>query len=125
MKQPPIDIPVRAPAATSADDTVLPFEIAALDLRGRVVRLGLGHQPRIDLIRPEQVVPQRAILVAHRHPGVGDHAIRPRNRLLGVVAEHDVRTAFLDPRLRARIGRKLRRRCDPQLELEPLGGMHP
>jgi molecular chaperone Hsp33 len=34
------DIPVRAPAATSADDTVLPFEVAALDLRGRVVRLG-------------------------------------------------------------------------------------
>ena len=33
-------IPVRAPAATSADDTVLPFEVAALDLRGRLVRLG-------------------------------------------------------------------------------------
>src|SRR6266571_87851 len=33
-------IPVRAPSATSADDTVLPFEVAALDLRGRVVRLG-------------------------------------------------------------------------------------
>jgi molecular chaperone Hsp33 len=33
-------IPVRAPAATSADDTILPFEVAALDLRGRVVRLG-------------------------------------------------------------------------------------
>ncbi len=35
-----IEIPVRAPADTSADDTVLPFEVAALDLRGRVVRLG-------------------------------------------------------------------------------------
>jgi molecular chaperone Hsp33 len=33
-------IPVRAPAATSADDTILPFGVAALDLRGRVVRLG-------------------------------------------------------------------------------------
>jgi molecular chaperone Hsp33 len=40
------DIPVRLPAATSVDDTVLPFEIAALDLRGRVVRLG----PAIDTI---------------------------------------------------------------------------
>jgi molecular chaperone Hsp33 len=40
MTQPHIDIPVRAPASTSADDTVLPFEIAALDLRGRLVRLG-------------------------------------------------------------------------------------
>jgi molecular chaperone Hsp33 len=35
-----IAIPVRAPSATSADDTILPFEVAALDLRGRVVRLG-------------------------------------------------------------------------------------
>jgi molecular chaperone Hsp33 len=46
MNKPHIDIPVRAPAPTSADDTVLPFEIAALDLRGRVVRLG----PAIDEI---------------------------------------------------------------------------
>jgi molecular chaperone Hsp33 len=35
-----IAIPVRAPALTCADDTILPFEVAALDLRGRVVRLG-------------------------------------------------------------------------------------
>jgi molecular chaperone Hsp33 len=46
MANPLIDIPVRAPAATSADDTVLPFEVAALDLRGRVVRLG----PMVDEI---------------------------------------------------------------------------
>jgi molecular chaperone Hsp33 len=39
-------IPSRQPAATSADDTVLPFEVKALDLRGRVVRLG----PSIDKI---------------------------------------------------------------------------
>jgi molecular chaperone Hsp33 len=37
---PNLDIPVRAPAETSADDTVLPFEVGALDLRGRLVRLG-------------------------------------------------------------------------------------
>jgi molecular chaperone Hsp33 len=35
-----IHIPTRAPAPTSADDTIQPFEVAALDLRGRVVRLG-------------------------------------------------------------------------------------
>jgi molecular chaperone Hsp33 len=35
-----VEIPVRAPAPTSVDDTILPFEVAALDLRGRVVRLG-------------------------------------------------------------------------------------
>lgn len=34
------DIPVREPAAQAVDDTVLPFAVKALDLRGRIVRLG-------------------------------------------------------------------------------------
>ena len=46
MTQPQTDIPVRAPAKTSADDTVQPFDVSALDLRGRVVRLG----PAVDKI---------------------------------------------------------------------------
>jgi molecular chaperone Hsp33 len=46
MTGPSVDIPTRAPAATSADDTILPFEVAALDLRGRVARLG----PMVDQI---------------------------------------------------------------------------
>jgi molecular chaperone Hsp33 len=33
-------IPTRTPAEASVDDTILPFEVSALDLRGRVVRLG-------------------------------------------------------------------------------------
>ncbi len=37
---PNIAIPSRAPSPVSADDTIMPFEVAALDLRGRVVRLG-------------------------------------------------------------------------------------
>jgi molecular chaperone Hsp33 len=41
-----IAIPERAPARTSADDTVLPFQVEALDLRGRLVRLG----PAVDEI---------------------------------------------------------------------------
>src|SRR4030088_1435227 len=53
MPAPSVDIPVGAPAATSADDTILPFEVAALDLRGRVARLG----PAVD-----------AILNAHDYP---------------------------------------------------------
>jgi len=48
-----IVIPSRTPAATSADDSILPFEVATLDLRGRVVRLG----PAID-----------EILTRHRYP---------------------------------------------------------
>jgi len=39
-------IPAREPAATSADDTILPFAVETLDLRGRVVRLG----PVVDTI---------------------------------------------------------------------------
>jgi molecular chaperone Hsp33 len=48
-----IAIPERAPATTSADDTVLPFQVEALDLRGRLVRLG----PAVD-----------EILSRHRYP---------------------------------------------------------
>lgn len=39
-------IPTRAPAQQSIDDIVLPFEVAALDVRGRIVRLG----PAVDAI---------------------------------------------------------------------------
>src|ERR1041385_7744164 len=38
--------PVRAPSAVPVDDAVLPFEVAALDLRGRLTRLG----PALDEI---------------------------------------------------------------------------
>jgi molecular chaperone Hsp33 len=46
MTSPSTAIPSRAPAASTPDDTVLPFEVASLDLRGRVVRLG----PVVDQI---------------------------------------------------------------------------
>src|SRR5215212_3082276 len=34
------EIPIRAPSAVPVDDAVLPFEVNALDLRGRLTRLG-------------------------------------------------------------------------------------
>ena len=40
MNDPQIGIPTRAPAAEAVDDTILPFAVKALDLRGRIVRLG-------------------------------------------------------------------------------------
>jgi len=40
MNDPQIAIPTRAPAADAVDDTILPFAVKALDLRGRIVRLG-------------------------------------------------------------------------------------
>src|SRR5579871_1614905 len=36
------ETPVRAPSSVPVDDAVLPFEVASLDLRGRLVRLGPG-----------------------------------------------------------------------------------
>ena len=53
MTDPQIAIPSRAPSATTADDTVMPFEVAALDLRGRVVRLG----PVVDEILSRHAYP--------------------------------------------------------------------
>jgi molecular chaperone Hsp33 len=53
MQNPAVNIPVREPASTSSDDSILPFEVAALDLRGRIVRLG----PAVD-----------AVLTSHDYP---------------------------------------------------------
>ena len=38
--------PIRAPSAVPIDDAVLPFEVSALDLRGRLTRMG----PALDEI---------------------------------------------------------------------------
>src|SRR6478609_7836304 len=54
MTDPQIAIPTRAPSATATDDTVMPFEVAKLDLRGRVVRLG----PVVDEILARHAYPQ-------------------------------------------------------------------
>jgi molecular chaperone Hsp33 len=43
---PDFAIPIREPAQTTLDDTILPFAVKALDLRGRIVRLG----PAVDTI---------------------------------------------------------------------------
>jgi molecular chaperone Hsp33 len=47
-------IPTRAPSTIPTDDIVLPFEVAKLDLRGRVVRLG----PAVDQILEGHAYPQ-------------------------------------------------------------------
>jgi len=75
MNTPGIAIPSRAPAATSVDDTILPFEVAALDVRGRVARLG----PAVD-----------EILTRHGYP-------KPIAKLLG---EAIVLTALLGSALK-------------------------
>jgi molecular chaperone Hsp33 len=47
------DIPSREPAAISADDTILPFAVEPLDLRGRLVRMG----PAVDTILRSHAYP--------------------------------------------------------------------
>src|SRR5947208_15536738 len=54
MPHPDVAIPSRAPAEVSVDDTVQPFDVSALDLRGRVVRLG----PAVDTILAGHNYPQ-------------------------------------------------------------------
>jgi molecular chaperone Hsp33 len=46
LNHPDFAIPVREPAQTGLDDSILPFAVKALDLRGRIVRLG----PAVDTI---------------------------------------------------------------------------
>ena len=53
MSVPHTEIPSRAPSAETVDDIVLPFEVASLDLRGRVVRLG----PVVDEILEKHAYP--------------------------------------------------------------------
>src|SRR5690349_23187084 len=54
MNTPQVATPSRAPSAETVDDTVTPFEVAKLDLRGRVVRLG----PVVDEILERHDYPQ-------------------------------------------------------------------
>jgi molecular chaperone Hsp33 len=49
----PVEATSRAPTDHAADDTILPFEVATLDLRGRVVRLG----PALDDILSQHGYP--------------------------------------------------------------------
>jgi molecular chaperone Hsp33 len=49
-----IELPSRTPVDRSADDTIMPFEVAALDLRGRVARLG----PAVDEILARHDYPE-------------------------------------------------------------------
>src|SRR6266404_3989316 len=48
-----LQTPVRAPSAVPVDDAVLPFEVSALDLRGRLTRLG----PALDDVLAKHAYP--------------------------------------------------------------------
>src|SRR3982074_396342 len=48
-----VETPIRAPSAVPVDDAALPFEVDALDLRGRVARLG----PALDDVLTKHAYP--------------------------------------------------------------------
>ena len=50
------ETPIRAPSAVPVDDAVLPFEVASLDLRGRLTRLG----PALDEVLTKHDYPPRS-----------------------------------------------------------------
>jgi molecular chaperone Hsp33 len=56
-----VDTPIRAPSSVPVDDAVLPFEVAALDLRGRLTRLGPGLD---DVLAKHDYPPPVAKLLA-------------------------------------------------------------
>ena len=69
MPAPDIAIPSRPPAAVSADDTILPFEVVALDLRGR----GKSEGERFyveDVADYVSDVAATVALATSRHPGL-------------------------------------------------------
>ncbi|ABE61124.1 Hsp33 protein [Nitrobacter hamburgensis X14] len=55
-----LETPVRAPSSVPVDDAVIPFEVSALDLRGRLTRLG----PALDelLVRHDYPAPVAKLL---------------------------------------------------------------
>jgi molecular chaperone Hsp33 len=54
MSEPDNGVPIREPSTVLVDDSVMPFAVEALDLRGRVVRLG----PVVDSILRGHSYPQ-------------------------------------------------------------------
>src|SRR3984957_2467898 len=54
------------------------------------VRLGAGHQPRIDLVALEQVMAPGAVAIAHGDPGVGDDTVGALDGFFRVGADADL-----------------------------------
>ena len=56
------------------------------------LRLRVPHQPGVDLVRLEQVVPALPIAVSHRYPRVGHHAFRTGDGAFGILPDANVGT---------------------------------
>ena len=81
------------------------------------VFLGQLHQRGVDLKGLEKIVALGGIVVAHRNPGIRHDAIRARDSLLRIVAQHHI-LAVLQPGAQFRIGGQFLGAGDIELEAE-------
>src|SRR6266436_6393591 len=90
---------------------------------------GLGfcssHQPGVDLVWLEEVVPALAAAVSHRYPGVGHYAIRADDGAFGVLPDVNGGARGSDPVEQRFLGSEFRRSCNRKLELKLTRRMHP
>jgi hypothetical protein len=89
------------------------------------VLLGTRHQPLVDSVRHQLVVPLLRFPHPHGYPGVGDHQISIINGLLRRGGEHDVTTFLPDPLEQAAVRTKRLGTREAKAKPETDGGMHP
>ncbi len=85
----------------------------------------MAHQLAIDLVGREQVVAPALVLVAHRHPAVGDHGRRAFDRGRRVLAQDELGARVarrLQPQLRRM---QFARTGDVEVEIEARGRVNP
>ena len=87
------ETPVRAPSHVPVDDAVLPFEVASLDLRGRLTRLGPGLD---DLLAKHDYPPPVAKLLGEAKKTYTD-ANPAYEEMEGVVAGVPLRFEKIPP----------------------------
>ena len=89
------------------------------------IRLGPRHEPRVDLIALEQIVPARRRWSPIDTQVSVTTQSAPFTASSGSRADRDRGAGGLDPVDQRLLWRELRRGRDPQAKLEALGGMHP
>src|SRR6188768_1142865 len=135
------ETPIRAPSAVPVDDAVLPFEVASLDLRGRLTRLGPAldevltrhdYPPPVGKLLGEAIV--LATLLGHGHLAMTIDQGADMSRYQGLVAleggnledaahEYFLRSEQIPTRVRIAVGEEWRGGGDGPKHRWRAGGM--